>query len=105
MRLKFVLPLPRFVSHPLTSGAIAAVHVYLAYGHLAKLLGGAAEWVHIWKGFGALFGAYVFAALASRRPAKSQERTISKENDWNRVLAFKEREQAEHQKTHQALLT
>jgi hypothetical protein len=53
------------------SGTIAALHIYLAYGHLTKLTGDEAEWVHIWKGFWALFGAYVFAALASRRPTKS----------------------------------
>jgi hypothetical protein len=88
MRLRLVLPLPRFVLHPLTAGTIAAVHVYLAYGHLAKLIGGEAEWVHIWKGFGASFGAYVFTALASRRHTKSPEGTIRKENDtedFNRV--------------------
>jgi hypothetical protein len=67
MRNKFVLPLPRFVFHPLTAGAIAATHVYLAYGHLAALTAGQVQWVHIWKGFGALLGAYVFAALASHR--------------------------------------
>jgi hypothetical protein len=67
MRSKFVLPLPRFVFHPLTAAAIAAIHVYLAYGHLSALTTGEVMWIHIWKGFGALFGAYVFAALASRR--------------------------------------
>jgi hypothetical protein len=30
------------------------------------LFGGDVQWTHIWKGFGALAGAYVFAALASR---------------------------------------
>jgi hypothetical protein len=67
MPFKFVLPLPRFVFHPLTAGTVAAIPVYLAYGHLAMLATGHVEWAHIWKGFGALFGAYVFAALASRR--------------------------------------
>jgi hypothetical protein len=81
MRVRSVLPLPRFVLHPLTSGTIAAVHVYLAYGHLAQLISGEVVWVHIWKGFGALFGAYVFAALATRRPTKSPQGTLSKEND------------------------
>jgi len=81
MQMKFVLPLPSFVRHPVTSGTIAAVHVYLAYGHLSKLVGGETQWVHIWKGFGALFGAYVFTALASRRPTESPERTVPKEND------------------------
>ena len=63
---RFVLPLPRIVLHPLTAVAIAAVHVYLAAGHLAKLAAGNVEWTHLWKGVGALAGAYVFAALASR---------------------------------------
>lgn len=75
-----MLPLPRFVLHPLTATAIAAVHVYLAAGHLAKLAGHV-EWTHIWKGTGALFGAYVFAALASRRAAKPLQRTLVKESD------------------------
>jgi hypothetical protein len=52
--------------HPLTPVVIAAMHVYLAFGHLWQLFGGEAQWTHIWKGFGALGGAYVFAALASR---------------------------------------
>ena len=62
-----VLPLPRFVLHPLTAVAVAAVHIYLAAGHLAELAADNVEWTHLWKGFGALAGAYVFAALASRR--------------------------------------
>jgi len=62
----FVLPLPRFVLHPFTALVVAAVHVYLASGHLWSLFGGDVQWTHIWKGFGALAGAYVFAALASR---------------------------------------
>lgn len=81
MRVNAVIPVPRFVLRPLTSWIIAAVHVYLAYGHLTKLLSGDAEWVHVWKGFGALFGAYVFTALATRRPARSPEGPIPKEND------------------------
>jgi len=81
--LRFALPLPRFVLHPLTSWIIAAVHVYLAYGHLAKLIRGDMEWVHIWKGVGALFGAYVFIALASRRRASSPEETILRENNFS----------------------
>lgn len=63
MRFSFALPLPHFVLHPLTALTIGAVHLYLACGHLSKLAAGDVEWVHIWKGFGALFGAYVFAAL------------------------------------------
>src|SRR5205823_1580815 len=41
-------------------------HVYLSAGHLCSLIGGEVAWTHIWKGFGALAGAYAFAALASR---------------------------------------
>ena len=67
MRLRFVLPLPRFVLHPITSIIIAVVHLYLAAGHLGELVAGNLEWTHVWKGFGALAGAYVFMALASRR--------------------------------------
>jgi hypothetical protein len=88
MPLRFALPLPRFVLHPLTSGTIAAVHAYLAYGHLTKLFGGEAGWVHIWKGFGALFGAYVFAAVASRRFKKSVEGSIPQENASNGTRAL-----------------
>jgi hypothetical protein len=74
--VRVALPLPAFVLHPLTSVILAVVHVYLASGHLAELLAGQVEWTHIWKGFGALAGAYVFAALASRRvssPRPSRE--------------------------------
>jgi hypothetical protein len=66
MSFRGPLPLPGFVLHPLTALVIAAVHVYLAAGHLTKLIGGDVQWTHIWKGFGAIAGAYVFAALASR---------------------------------------
>ncbi len=64
-RVSGVLPLPAFVLHPFTAVVIAIVHVYLSYGHLSKLFGGDLQWTHIWKGFGALAGAYIFAALAS----------------------------------------
>jgi hypothetical protein len=36
MPFKFALPLPHFVLHPLTAWTIAAVPVYLAYGHRSK---------------------------------------------------------------------
>jgi len=62
----FVLPLPGWVMHPYTALVIAAVHVYLSYGHLSNLFGGDLQWTHFWKGFGSLGGAYVFAALATR---------------------------------------
>ena len=45
-----VLPLPGFVLHPLTAVVIAAVHVYLATGHLSELSGGNVQWTHFWKG-------------------------------------------------------
>lgn len=68
----FVLPLPRFVMQPLTAAFIAVVHLYLSAGHLQQLFGGDVQWTHIWKGFGALGGAYVFAALASRGFARDE---------------------------------
>ena len=66
MLFGIVLPLPRFLVHPVTAAVVAAVHVYLAAGHLWSLFGGEVQWTHIWKGFGALGGAYMFAALGSR---------------------------------------
>jgi hypothetical protein len=70
-----LLPLPSFVLRPFTSGVIAVVHVYLGLSHLVPLFAGDVNWTHIWKGFGALAGAYVFMALASRGLARrSQER-------------------------------
>jgi hypothetical protein len=42
-RFRFVLPLPRFVLHPLTAVVLAAVHVYLAAGHLTELASGNVE--------------------------------------------------------------
>jgi hypothetical protein len=62
-----VLPLPGFIFKPLTAAIISAVHIYLAAGHLIQLFSGEVTWTNIWKGFGALGGAYVFAALASRQ--------------------------------------
>ena len=66
MGSRFVLPLPQFVLAPLTSLCLGAIHLYLGVGHLGELFGGDVQWTHIWKGFGAVAGAYVFAALASR---------------------------------------
>jgi hypothetical protein len=72
------LPLPRFVRRPLTSLIVAAVHVYLASGHLLNLFsGGAVHWTDIWKGFGALAGAYVFTALASHGLARQRASALS----------------------------
>ena len=76
-RFRFVLPLPRFILHPLTAVGLAAVHVYLAAGHLTELATGNVEWTHLWKGFGALFGAYVFAALTLRGLRPEAQRVIS----------------------------
>jgi len=67
MKFPFVLPLPAFVLQPIASIVVAAIHIYLALGHLTQLFGGDIKWEHIWKGFGALAGAYVFAALASKK--------------------------------------
>jgi hypothetical protein len=57
----FQLPLPAWVLHPFTALLIALMHVYLAAGHLLKLSGGEMTWTNIWKGFGALGGAYALA--------------------------------------------
>jgi hypothetical protein len=77
MRWRSALPLPRFVLHPFTALVIAIVHVYLSYGHLSKLFSGNVQWTHVWKGFGALAGAYVFAALASRGLARQTDIRLS----------------------------
>lgn len=69
---RIVLPLPGFVLRPLTSVVIAVVHIYLAAGHLSQLVDGDVQWTHFWKGFGALAGAYMFAALASRGLAETR---------------------------------
>jgi hypothetical protein len=53
---RFVLPLPSFFLRPLTAAVIAAIHVYLAAGHLWHLIVGDVQWTHCWKGFGALAG-------------------------------------------------
>jgi len=66
IRSNTLLPLPRWVLHRYTAAVVAGVHLYLAWGHLVPLFGGDMQWTHIWKGFGALGGAYFFAALAQR---------------------------------------
>jgi hypothetical protein len=65
--MRLHLPLPRFIFHPLVAWIIALVHIYFAAKYLLLLFGGDLSWANTWKGFGALLGAYVFAALASRR--------------------------------------
>ena len=74
---RFVLPLPGFVLHRYTAVVIAAVHVYLSAGHLSQLFKGDLEWTHFWKGFGALAGAYIFAALATRGFARHKSQLPS----------------------------
>jgi len=71
--LRTALPLPAFVLHPFSMLFLAAVHVYLASVHLLQLAAGHIEWTHIWKGFGALAGAYIFLALASRGFARQTD--------------------------------
>jgi hypothetical protein len=85
-----VIPLPAFLLHPLTAVVVAVVHVYLAFGHLSELLGGDIQWTHIWKGFGALGGAYIFAALASRALVRREGRlgSISMKNEWKVIFPF-----------------
>jgi hypothetical protein len=75
-----VLPLPRFVLRPTTAALVAAVHIYLAAGHLWQLAVGDVQWTHCWKGFGALGGAYVFTSLASAGPTE----TIGRAYGWTR---------------------
>jgi hypothetical protein len=78
---RIVLPLPGFVLRPRTAAVIAAVHVYLGAGHLWQLVVGDVQWTHCWKGFGALAGAYVFAALASRGLIRDQGRRFRLDPD------------------------
>ena len=82
------LPLPRFVQHPLTSLIVAGVHVYLASGHLLQLFSGrGVHWTDIWKGFGALGGAYVFTALASRSLARQRASALASEEPERQSMA------------------
>jgi hypothetical protein len=82
-----VLPLPGFILRPFTALVIAAVHVYLALGHFVPLFGGEVQWTHVWKGFGALGGAYVFAALASRGFARREPGIVPRADDERRSPA------------------
>ncbi|HET7003599.1 MAG TPA: hypothetical protein VFI33_19895, partial [Puia sp.] len=73
-----MLPLPRFIFRPLTSAIIAIVHIYLASGHLYHVFTGDFQFTDVWKGFGALLGAYVFAALAFNGYASRSEKFAGK---------------------------
>jgi hypothetical protein len=75
---RFVLPLPGFVLHRYTAVFLAGIHLYLSVGHLSNLLGGDVQWTDLWKGFGSLGGAYVFAALASRGFAQHESQLRSR---------------------------
>jgi hypothetical protein len=70
---RWVLPLPAFIFKPFTLIIISSVHLYLSTGHLYQFFSGEITWTNIWKGFGALLGAYVFAALASKQFAGKED--------------------------------
>lgn len=61
------LPLPGLVTGRPFCLLLAAIHFWLGCGHLGALARGALAWTHVWKGFGAVLGAYVFVALALGR--------------------------------------
>jgi hypothetical protein len=61
-----MLPLPRWATRPWFFVFLAALHVYMGGGHLLHLAQNPIGWTDIWKGFGAIFGAYYFMALAVR---------------------------------------
>jgi hypothetical protein len=75
---RFVLPLPGFLLHRYTAVFLAGIHLYLSVGHLSNVFGGDVQWTDIWKGFGSLGGAYVFAALASRGFAQHESQLPSR---------------------------
>lgn len=51
--------------HP-TFVLLAVLHVYMGGEHLLHLVQHPISWTDTWKGFGAIFGAYYFLALAAR---------------------------------------
>jgi hypothetical protein len=59
--------LPRFATRPWFFVFLALLHVYMGGGHVVQLLQYPASRTDVWKGFGAIFGAYYFIALAARR--------------------------------------
>ena len=70
-----MLPLPRFATRRRFFGLLALLHVYMGGEHLVHLLAHPISWTDTWKGFGAIFGAYYFIALAARR--RSLDRRLS----------------------------
>ncbi|HXJ20742.1 MAG TPA: hypothetical protein VMT03_10950 [Polyangia bacterium] len=64
-----MLALPRWATRPWFFVFLAVLHVYMGGGHLLHLIQQRISWTDTWKGFGALFGAYYFIALATRRRA------------------------------------
>lgn len=62
-----MLPLPRFATRPWFFALLAVLHVYMGGEHLLHLVRHPISWTDTWKGFGAIFGAYYFLALAARR--------------------------------------
>jgi len=85
MAFPFVLPLPGWVLHPFTSLLLGGIHVYLGVDHLSHLFGGEVQWVHIWKGFGAIAGAYIFAALATRGVARVKNRYPAEDGETGQL--------------------
>jgi hypothetical protein len=75
----FALPLPGWVLSPYTAIVIAAVHVYLSIEHFSNLVRNPVQFTDLWKGFGSLGGAYVFASLATRGSARHENRLHSLE--------------------------
>jgi hypothetical protein len=61
-----MLPLPRFATRPWFFGLLALLHIYMGGEHLLHLVQHPISWTDTWKGFGAIFGAYYFIALALR---------------------------------------
>ncbi|HXJ37380.1 MAG TPA: hypothetical protein VMS22_25410 [Candidatus Eisenbacteria bacterium] len=61
--MKIGLPLPRFARSPIFFLGLAALQVHLGGGHILASFRTGVTWTDIWKGFGAMAGAYYFLAL------------------------------------------
>jgi hypothetical protein len=68
-----MLRLPRFATRPWFFVLLALVHLYLGGQHLLNLFQDPVWWTDTWKGFGAVFGAYYFLALATRHRAPAPQ--------------------------------